>query len=282
MSENNRIKELREKMKMSQDKLATKLGVTRQAVSLYEKGQRKPNKEAWITMASVFKDQVFEEQNLNTIEQVIKYIKGYGLITPEIEQEIIKMLHDSYFGKNVLDYVFELSELDDLNFKSKASIHYAMIKSIKIEFKRLKEAIDKFLNKSEIRPMPYDFYSPNEKRFIINEKINNYWISNFDFLFKNYRLIEEFKNSPRNSIDNPDFMLIKYIRNNINQENLKKNKTKLGEAFIRDYKKDDNTLHFNMSDDLIFAANSKEASRIIDKYIDTLIDLKQNLNEHEN
>jgi len=282
MSENNRIKELREKMKMSQDELATKLGVTRQAVSLYEKGQRKPNKEAWITMANVFKNQVFEEQNLNTIEQVIKYIKGYGLITPEIEQEIIKMLHDSYFGKNVLDYVFELSRIDDLNFKGKASVHYAMIDSIKSEFKRLKEAIDKFLNKSEIRPMPYDFYSPNEKRFIINEKINNYWISNFDFLFKNYRLIEEFKNSPRNSIDNPDFMLIKYIRNNINQENLKKNKTKLGEVFIRDYKKDDNTLHFNMSDDLIFAANSKEASGIIDKYIDTLIDLKQNLNEHEN
>ena len=72
MSEKNRIKQLREKMKMSQDELATKLGVTRQAVSLYEKGQRKPNKETWITMANVFKDQVLKEQNLNTSDQVIK------------------------------------------------------------------------------------------------------------------------------------------------------------------------------------------------------------------
>ena len=77
-------------------------------------------------------------------------------------------------------------------------------------------------------------------------------------------------------------MLIKYIRSDINEENLNKNKTKLGETFIRSYRKDDDISHYNMSDDLIFTANSKEASRIIDKYIDTLIELKQNLKEHEN
>lgn len=282
MSEKNRIKQLREKMKMSQDELATKLGVTRQAVSLYEKGQRKPNKETWITMANVFKDQVLKEQNLNTSDQVIKYIKGYGLLTPEIKKEIIKMLHDSYFGENVLDYAFEISDIDKLDFKGKASFHYVMIDSIKNEFKSLKKVIDKFLTKSKIRPMPYDFYSPNEKRFIMNKKINDYWTSNFGFLFKNYRLIEKFKDSSRNSIDNPDFLLIKYIRSDINEENLNKNKTKLGETFIRSYRKDDDISHYNMSDDLIFTANSKEASRIIDKYIDTLIELKQNLKEHEN
>lgn len=281
MFEKNRIKELREKMKMSQDELATKLGVTRQAISLYEKGQRKPSEKAWITMANVFENQILEEHHLNTSDQVVRYIKGYGLITPEIKQEIIKMLHDSYFGKNVLDYVFEISDIDELDFKGKASVHYAMIDSIKSDFKSLKKAIDKFLNESKIRPMPYDFYSPNEKRFIINKKINDYWISNFGFLFKNDRLIEKFKDSSRNSIDNPDFSLIKYIRSSINKENLNKNKTKLGEVFIRKFKNDDNQLHFNMSESLIFAANSKEASGIIDKYIDTLIDLKQNLKEHD-
>ena len=41
----NRIKELRQSKGQTQAELATKLGVTRQAVSLYEKGQIKPKIE---------------------------------------------------------------------------------------------------------------------------------------------------------------------------------------------------------------------------------------------
>ena len=50
----NRIKELRKSKGLTQAELAAKLGVTRQAVSLYEKGQRKPKIETWKKLADYF------------------------------------------------------------------------------------------------------------------------------------------------------------------------------------------------------------------------------------
>lgn len=50
----NRIKELRLKKGISQQKLADNVGVTRQAVSLFEKGDRDPKLETWIKLADYF------------------------------------------------------------------------------------------------------------------------------------------------------------------------------------------------------------------------------------
>ena len=50
----NRIKELRKSKGITQAELATKLGVTRQAVSLYEKGQIKPKIETLKKLADYF------------------------------------------------------------------------------------------------------------------------------------------------------------------------------------------------------------------------------------
>lgn len=50
----NRIKELRQSKGLTQAELATKLGVTRQAVSLYEKGQIKPKIETLKKLAYYF------------------------------------------------------------------------------------------------------------------------------------------------------------------------------------------------------------------------------------
>lgn len=54
MSKMNRIKELRKSKGLTQAELATKLGVTRQAVSLYEKGQIKPKIETLKKLAEYF------------------------------------------------------------------------------------------------------------------------------------------------------------------------------------------------------------------------------------
>lgn len=50
----NRIKELRQSKGLTQAELAKKVGVTRQAVSLYEKGQRKPKIETRQKLAKYF------------------------------------------------------------------------------------------------------------------------------------------------------------------------------------------------------------------------------------
>lgn len=50
----NRIRELRAEKNISQQKLADEIGVTRQAVSLFEKGGRDPKLETWIKLADYF------------------------------------------------------------------------------------------------------------------------------------------------------------------------------------------------------------------------------------
>ncbi|PEH06936.1 helix-turn-helix transcriptional regulator [Lactobacillus sp. UMNPBX4] len=50
----NRIKKLRERQNIGQKELAQKIGVTQQAISLYEKGQRKPKFETYIKLAKFF------------------------------------------------------------------------------------------------------------------------------------------------------------------------------------------------------------------------------------
>ena len=50
----NRIRELRTEKNISQQKLADEISVTRQAISLFEKGERDPKLETWIKLAKYF------------------------------------------------------------------------------------------------------------------------------------------------------------------------------------------------------------------------------------
>ena len=50
----NRLKEIRQEKNLSQTDIAKALGVTRQAISLYEKGEREPKLETWQKLADFF------------------------------------------------------------------------------------------------------------------------------------------------------------------------------------------------------------------------------------
>ena len=50
----NRLKEIRQGKNLSQADIAKALGVTRQAISLYEKGDREPKLETWQKLADFF------------------------------------------------------------------------------------------------------------------------------------------------------------------------------------------------------------------------------------
>ena len=66
----NRIKELRLEKSISQQKLADRIGVTRQAVSLFEKGDRDPKLETWIKLADFFDVPVSYLQGLDDSRDV--------------------------------------------------------------------------------------------------------------------------------------------------------------------------------------------------------------------
>lgn len=50
----NRLSELREKLNLSQREVAHDLGITPQAISLYETGKREPKLEVWKKLANYF------------------------------------------------------------------------------------------------------------------------------------------------------------------------------------------------------------------------------------
>lgn len=63
----NRLKEIREENHLSQTEVAKILGVTRQAISLYEIGKRKPKLETWQKLAQLFAVPVAYIQGLDEI-----------------------------------------------------------------------------------------------------------------------------------------------------------------------------------------------------------------------
>lgn len=98
----NRIKELREKNKISQADLAKYLGVTRQSISLYERGDREPKLETWQKLASFF--------GVSTI-----YLQGIDTEYTEIQNEFYERF--SRFRKNH-KYSEQLNYLKQLKLNS--------------------------------------------------------------------------------------------------------------------------------------------------------------------
>ena len=75
----NRIKELRQKNKLSQIELANKIKASNQAISAYENGSREPKEPTWQALANFF--------NVS-----VDYLKGYGYS----KEHIYKCLDDAY------------------------------------------------------------------------------------------------------------------------------------------------------------------------------------------
>ena len=63
----NRLKEIRQEKNLSQTDIAKALGVTRQAISLYEKGDRELKLETWQKLADYFNVSVPYLQGLDQI-----------------------------------------------------------------------------------------------------------------------------------------------------------------------------------------------------------------------
>ena len=65
MTLGEKLQELRKANKMSQEKIAESLGISRQAVSKWETGSSNPNTENLICLAEIFKVSVKEITNSN-------------------------------------------------------------------------------------------------------------------------------------------------------------------------------------------------------------------------
>lgn len=101
----NRIRELRKNKSLSQEQLADKLGVTKQAVSQMERGARKPS----VTMLEALCDffNVSTDYLLGKEDVTIRIVDGDGIrkldsVNSEIER-IAKIIRDNPTMHNLFD-----------------------------------------------------------------------------------------------------------------------------------------------------------------------------------
>ena len=101
----NRLKELRLKNKLSQTDIAKLLGVTRQAVSLYEQGKRQLNKSDINTLTKYFnvsvpylQGKIFKEDLDDEAQEMFEDVQDYiSYVVPnELIEIVLKALLNSY------------------------------------------------------------------------------------------------------------------------------------------------------------------------------------------
>lgn len=116
---NERIKEIREALELSQEAFGKRIGITRAAISNMEKGIRNPSEQtimsicrefdvnyAWIMegLGDMFSDlpetlfeQVADEYHLDDLDK--KIVKSYMQLTEEKRKVIKEYLHDIFINE---------------------------------------------------------------------------------------------------------------------------------------------------------------------------------------
>ena len=84
----NRIKELRQKNKLSQIELANKIKASNQAISAYENGSREPKLETWNKLAEYF-------------SVPTSYLMGTDDLKFPTKQEAIDFIHKIMKAQNI-------------------------------------------------------------------------------------------------------------------------------------------------------------------------------------
>lgn len=168
----NRIKELRQSKGLTQAELAKKVGVTRQAVSLYEKGQIKPKIETRQKLAKYFGVSVpyikgeLDTEYLEKIVETLMLINLPGLVLKYRNNE----LDDLY--KSFITIAFTGQIIKLLGYDSREKFEEIYTKAIKLG--------DCHLNSNELKEY---------KRYLIKILTTSKEIANN--LLKEYEKIEE-------------------------------------------------------------------------------------------
>lgn len=103
----NRIKQLREEIKMSQSELGKKLNKTQQQISLYENGTNEPDLDSYILLSKLFGcsvEYVAGKSDIRNPEEIKKvpFANAGGLDTNGLDDEDMKELQKQ------IDYIKKL------------------------------------------------------------------------------------------------------------------------------------------------------------------------------
>lgn len=113
----NRLKELRQERRLSQEDLAKSIGLTRQAISYYENGDRNPSKEIWQQLAVYFGQPVSYIKGEIDTQKIYKIIKAIMLLSqPEIDLTLKAGKMDSDETKKTVLIACFISLIEEINY----------------------------------------------------------------------------------------------------------------------------------------------------------------------
>ncbi len=105
----NRIKELREGKKWSQEELAAKMGITQDSISLWEKNRRTPNTQYVIALCNLFEISSDYLLGIENEEGIKKY--SYPQTHASVdEQELLRAYRQMSEGKKRA--LFQMLDID--------------------------------------------------------------------------------------------------------------------------------------------------------------------------
>lgn len=237
----NRIAELRKNKKASQDDVAKALGITRQAISLYERGEHEPKLETWKKLASFF-------------DVSVPYLQGiepnFDLLTSETKDFILNKLDSNYFssdkGKNRKQIV------------------------------QLKDAINEYAKYAKLKPAPkeiekdsadsrYKYWSDNFS-FLFSKKHLVNWVNRFNYFTSN-----QLKHHMRYS------SFIMTMTELIESQTITKFQTNIG-IYVTDKVGFDLESSFKSFErHLGFSKNINSLEKQFDEYIDSIKKIKSNI-----
>lgn len=214
-----RIKELREINKLTQAELAEKLGLSRPAITKYERGERIPDFYTILSLSDIFcvdVDYLVGKTNFKNFEEI------------ELS-ELKDLLYDSYKTKiisqtGIMSYLSETIHMT-LN-DSIANDNYEMLKSIYIFydlieslFYTLKRNL-RFKENNTSTNEDFSNYTEENTKEII-QQIKDTFSSEIDYLLKNYSSIYHNNNNEINEISPIDVFSYKTFEKFRSEKNQK-------------------------------------------------------------
>lgn len=187
----NRIAELRKRKKVSQSDVAKALNITRQAVSLYERGEHEPKLETWVKLAKFF--------NVS-----VAYLQGLTIS----ENDVLKIMNDAYLS-NVRDFI--------ASHKNQKFNYSSFVKNSGLIINNISHSVDMYLLINKI-VLPLNAFSIDQLTDYSKE-VRAYWNKHFnfifdDFSFRSFRHLDDMSSSEKHDlIMEIDFHIsVKYLR----------------------------------------------------------------------
>lgn len=236
----NRLKEMRKKHNFTLDDIQKMTGIKRGTYSNYENGNTEPKIETWQKLANFFGVSV-------------PYIQGIEpkLSAKDILKKIIPELHKEYFD----NYLLLNGELPKDSFSISPSTT---------------TTLNRLIDVKGIKKKPIDFYSKDDKQFILNPEIKKYW---FDLL------IPFVKGMYNNGWIFDDYIsintLMHFIDFKVTEQESKKNKMSILENYLVElhYFAFDEPLHHLMNTSIKYS-DFETAKKNFDKYFSFLKEVK--------